>query len=531
MYSYANPKEVLQYTNNKEIADHKRRLLETYEISSGKLKTKVEITARKRLTYYNLLLPEIGIATVALIRDIKERILSSMDLSSNMFSDPQVMKELRNVLAQEAGRLLQKELLSMKPELKDHLIQILINDTLGLGDMEFLLNDNYIEEIVINSVREPVRVYHKKYGWMNTNIQMESENDTLDYAHMIARQVGREITTLNPRLDAYLSNGDRVNATLNPISIKGHTITIRKFVRDPWTATDMIRNRTISSEAMALIWLAMQYEMNIIISGGTASGKTSFLNTCMPFIQPNHRIISIEDTKELQLPDFLYWCPLLTREPNHEGKGEVTMLDLLVNTMRMRPDRIIVGEIRKQREAEVLFEAMHTGHSVYATLHADTCAQTISRLTNPPISIPHSTLDSVHLNVVMFRDRRRGFRRVFEMGEFVPRENKGTGDVKYYPKIIYKWSPKNDVLGACGEEIRLYEKISSYTELSTAEVMKDIETKREILEWLVKNNVRQIEDFGKFMNYYYIDTETVLSALLRRESPWKLIEGNPEDIG
>jgi len=117
------------------------------------------------------------------------------------------------------------------------------------------------------------------------------------------------------------------------------------------------------------------------------------------------------------------------------------------------------------------------------------------------------------------------------MGEFVPRENKGTGDVKYYPKIIYKWSPKNDVLGACGEEIRLYEKISSYTELSTAEVMKDIETKREILEWLVKNNVRQIEDFGKFMNYYYIDTETVLSALLRRESPWKLIEGNPEDIG
>jgi len=112
------------------------------------------------------------------------------------------------------------------------------------------------------------------------------------------------------------------------------------------------------------------------------------LNAMLPFIPTNHRIVSIEDTRELQLPNFLHWVPLNTREPNPEGKGEVSMLDLLVNSLRMRPDRVIVGEIRRQKEAEVLFEAMHTGHSVYATLHADRAEQVLLRLTNPPIGIP-----------------------------------------------------------------------------------------------------------------------------------------------
>jgi flagellar protein FlaI len=204
-----------------------------------------------------------------------------------------------------------------------------------------------------------------------------------------------------------------VNAILYPISTKGNTITIRKFARDPYTIVDLINIKTCDIETAVLVWLAIEYEMNVLISGGTASGKTSFLNACMPFIPPNHRVISVEDTRELMLPDFLYWTPLVKRTANPEGKGEVSMLDLLVNSLRMRPDRIILGEMRRQEEAMVLFEAMHTGHSVYATLHADSSAETISRLTNPPLSIPHNLLKAVNLNVVMFRDRRR-IRRVLK---------------------------------------------------------------------------------------------------------------------
>ncbi|MCX6804298.1 MAG: CpaF/VirB11 family protein, partial [Candidatus Diapherotrites archaeon] len=150
----------------------------------------------------------------------------------------------------------------------------------------------------------------------------------------------------------------------------------------------------------------MEFELNIIFSGGTASGKTTILGVCLPFIQPNHRVLSIEDTRELRPPEFLHYVPMTTREPNAEGKGGIGMLDLLVNSLRMRPDRIIVGEIRRRKEAEVMFEAMHTGHSVYSTLHANTSDETIRRLTNPPINIPQSMLDAVHLNVVMFRNRK-----------------------------------------------------------------------------------------------------------------------------
>ena len=156
-----------------------------------------------------------------------------------------------------------------------------------------------------------------------------------------------------------------------PISVEGNTMTIRKFASKPWTVTDLINTQTISLDAASLIWMGIQYELSTLIAGGTATGKTSMLNAIANFFPPNQRIISIEDTREIQLPSFLHWIPMVTRLPNPEGKGEVSMLDLLVNSLRMRPDRILVGEIRRKREAEVLFEAIHTGHSVYATVHAN----------------------------------------------------------------------------------------------------------------------------------------------------------------
>ncbi len=342
----------------------------------------------------------------------------------------------------------------------------------------------------------------------------------MNYANIIARRVGREITTLNPLLDAHLMTKDRANAILTPISSKGNTITIRKFARDPWTTTDFIKNKTASSEVLALIWLCIQYEMNIIISGGTGSGKTSLLNVCMPFMPPNHRIISIEDTRELQLPKFLYWCPLTTRPENPEGKGEVSMLDLVINSLRMRPDRIIMGEIRKQREAEVLFEAMHTGHSVYSTLHADTCAQTITRLINPPISIPESMLDSVHINVVMFRDRRIGARRIFEVGEFVEDKDPVTRMVHYDANILYRWDPKtDDIVPTENGNVGLFERIGSHTGLSIEEIKEDIESKKRILDWLVEHNARTIEQMGTIMNRYYVDRDAVLDACNNNKDP------------
>lgn len=508
-----------------EILRKTDKVVDSYYITSDNVKIKINIVIKDYIPTYRVIVPEIDVATMALIDDIEEKLIGAVEVSATEIFDPKLLNELKKELREDAGVLLDEELPQLDGETKEHFILNLIHDLLGLGEIEFLLNDDQIEEIVVNSANEPVRIYHKKHGWLETNITLKSEAQISNYANIIARRIGREITTLNPLLDAHLMTKDRANAILGPIATKGNTITIRKFARDPWTAPDFIKAKTANSEVLALLWLCIQYEMNILISGGTGSGKTSFLNVCMPFIPPNHRIISIEDTRELQLPSFLYWCPLTTRPPNPEGKGEVSMLDLVVNSLRMRPDRIIMGEIRKQREAEVLFEAMHTGHSVYATLHADTCAQTITRLVNPPISIPESMLDAVHLNVVMFRDRRRGIRRVFEIGEFLEDINPETKRVSYNPNILYRWDPRTDeIISISHGNIALYDKIGTHTGFTQDEIRGEIEMKKRILEWLVKNNIRAIEDIGKIMNRYYVDTETVIKTVNEDQNPKKLLE-------
>ncbi|MBU4501332.1 MAG: CpaF/VirB11 family protein, partial [Nanoarchaeota archaeon] len=291
-------------------------------------------------------------------------------------------------------------------------------------------------------------------------------------------------------------------------STKGHTITIRKFARDPWTVTDLITNQTCSAEIFALIWHSIQYEMNIIISGGTASGKTSFLNVILPFIPPNQRVISIEDTRELQLSEHLYWCPLVTRQANPEGKGEVNMLDLLVNSLRMRPDRIILGEMRRKEQAQVLFEAMHTGHSVYATVHADTVGETIKRLIYPPIEVPSNLLTAVNLNVVMFRDRRRGLRRVLQIGEYIPSEEGDEVTVK--PNILYRWKPETDKIVAHSESLKLKEDLGRFTGTTQKELVQELKSKETILNWLVKQKIRGIGNMGKLFNAYYTNPDDVL---------------------
>ncbi|PIU21358.1 MAG: hypothetical protein COT15_02790 [Candidatus Diapherotrites archaeon CG08_land_8_20_14_0_20_34_12] len=183
------------------------------------------------------------------------------------------------------------------------------------------------------------------------------------------------------------------------------------------------------------------------------------------------------------------------------------MLDLLVNSLRMRPDRIILGEIRRQREAEVLFEAMHTGHSVYSTIHADTANETIRRLINPPINIPSSMLTSVNLNAVMFRDRRRGIRRVTQLAEFMP------GKESLMANILYRWIPEKDEFKVHNKSMAFFDELSRNTGMDENEIERDLKYKKAIFDWLIKNKIRDINSVGKVMNLYYTDKEKLKSII------------------
>jgi len=485
---------------------------EDYQVHVDRAIIRIKIQKTERGLSYNLFIPEIDKGTKALLDEIRQELITFTNISVGEMADKKAVSRMKEKFMIDADRILKEKIPNITPETLDFLIGMLMQEMMGLGKIEFLINDPNLEEIVIISSKEPVRVYHKTKGWLLTNITPESEAQIINYSNIIARRVGRQISVLTPLLDAHVVTGDRANAVLYPISTKGNTITIRKFARDPFTIVHLIENKTVSSEIASLIWLAIEYEMNVLISGGTASGKTVFLNSCMPFIPPNHRIISMEDTRELMLPDFLYWCPLVTRSQNAEGKGEVSMLNLLVNSLRMRPDRIVLGEMRRQQEAEVLFEAMHTGHSVYATVHADTANETIRRLTNPPINVPPNMLGNVNLNVIMFRDRRKGIRRVYQVAEFMPGKDSVTAN------ILHRWVPETDKFVTHNKSLAFFDELARHTGMSETEIKQNTEEKKRILEWAIKNNTKDLSSVGKIMNLYYTNKERLRAIMINNRA-------------
>ncbi|MBD3155267.1 MAG: hypothetical protein GF368_01265 [Candidatus Aenigmarchaeota archaeon] len=502
----------------KKLKREEKEVLDKYGINVDKVFGEVRVIEDpdEFVPIYKLITPQVEKGTGVLIDQIKETMISEMKLSVSELLDPKKISEIKKKFFLKSLKMLGEQIPNLPIDKKQFLAGSMVHEMLGLGRIEMLIGDGNLEEIVVNNSEEPCWVYHKKYGWLKTNIKMETEDRIGNYASSIGRRIGKQISTLNPLLDAHLISGDRVNATLFPISTKGNTITIRLFRRNPWTITDLIANKTVDAEDAALIWLAMQYEMNILISGGTGSGKTSFMNAVIPFVPPNQRIISIEDTREIVLPDFLHWVPLTTREPNPEGKGKVDMLSLLVNSLRMRPDRIIVGEIRREKQAQVLFEAMHTGHSVYATLHADTADETLRRLINPPINVPETLVEAIDLIVVMYRDRRTGKRRVYEIAEFSQMEN------KMFVNIISRWNPKKDKSEKIGD-FKFLKKIKMFADLSDSEIKKDLKNKETILKWIRKNKINTVNGVGKVVAETYNDSKKVMEIVKKKKKPEAIV--------
>ncbi|MEM3556128.1 MAG: type II/IV secretion system ATPase subunit [Candidatus Micrarchaeia archaeon] len=489
------------------------KVLESYRVEVNHVPSNIsimDVKGESRAVYF-LSPPKLGPYTKAFMDYLRDELAKVITVQSEEITDVRKFGDVRDKFYNAAFKKLSEEIPGLDEEKRKVLAGILLHRMYGLGDIEVLMADDWLEEVAVNGSSVPISVYHRKHGWMKTNLRLESEEEIYNYAAQIGRKAGREITLLSPILDAHLPTGDRANATLFPISSYGNTITIRRFSRNPWTLVDFVSEKmnTLSNEMAAFLWLCMQYEVNMLIVGGTASGKTSTLNTLCSLIPPSNRTITIEDTRELSLPNYLKWnwVPLTTRNPNPEGKGEVRMLDLMLASLRMRPDRIIVGEIRRRREAEVLFEAMHTGHAVCSTMHADTAAQALRRLTHPPIELPMTELESLQLIVVQYRDRRKEIRRVYEIAELV------VSPVEAVTlNTIFKWKARTDSFEPVNESVRILEDLNLHTGMTSEEIKKDIKEKMKILEWMKRKGIRSIDEVGAVVGVYYKTPEVVLKA-------------------
>ena len=477
--------------------------IDRYQFNSNEIPIDVRIIKVKEdyVPIYNITISAISKETEFILEKVRGELIKEVDLGAVEVPLENDVTIIEKKFEESIKVLIEKYFPGMEENVSKFLIAYLINRSLGMGNIEILMDDNNLEEVAINGAKDPVWVYHRKHGWLKTNLMVKSEEEVKHYSSMIGRKIGRQINVLSPLMDANLQTGDRVNATLAPISNFGNTITLRKFAAKPWTITDFIKNKTTSFDTAAMIWLGVQYELSILISGGTATGKTSMLNVVANFFPQNQRIISIEDTREIRLPKYLHWVPMLTRLPNPEGKGEVSMLDLLVNSLRMRPDRIVVGEIRRKREAEVLFEAIHTGHSVYATVHANNTQETITRLTNPPIEVPKTMLPAISMIVVQYRNRRTGIRRTFQVSEINPDSS---------TTVILQYDPKKDDLKSVAKSKTMMKTIGEYTGLSLNTLQKDLKEKVNVLKWLVKQDIDSVDGVGKVMAEYYSNKENLM---------------------
>ena len=447
-----------------------------------------------------------------LLGEIRENLVDLAISSGENFqpNEEKLLNDIRNFLFAK----LSENNTQISQEYLNSLSQKLLRDIVGYGEIDSLIQDDNLEEIMIIGINKPVFVYHREYGMMKTNIVFSDERELMDLIDSIARQINRRIDQESPILDGRLIDGSRINATIPPVSADGPSLTIRKFKRDPFTIIDLINSKTISIELAAFLWLCIDglgvKSANAIISGGTSSGKTTTLNALSAFINPKERIITIEDTLELQIPHE-HVIRMETRPANVENKGELTMNDLVKNSLRQRPDRIIVGEVRAE-EAITLFTALNTGHSGFGTLHSNDARETITRLTNEPMSVPEIMIQAIDFIIMqnrIYTPSGVSFRRISEVAEVVGMEN---GVIQL--NKIFQWNPERDTIENVSVSSKTLNQIADLSGKSLNEIRREIENRESVLKHMVRENIRSVDEVNAVLELYYRNPEKVLNRII-----------------
>jgi len=330
--------------------------------------------------------------------------------------------EVRRTIRQMYETILEEESIVLSRAERERLFEQIVAEILGLGPLEPLLADDSITEIMVNGAKN---VYVERSGKLErTSVTFESNEHLMRIIERIVAPLGRRIDESSPQVDARLKDGSRVNAVIPPISLIGPVLTIRKFFRVPLQVADLIRLGTATEEVMEFLRACVVAALNIIVSGGTGTGKTTFLNVLSSYIPADERIITIENAAELQLRQD-HVVTLESRPPNIEGKGEITIRDLVINALRMRPDRIVVGECRGGEALDML-QAMNTGHEgSMTTLHANNTREGLSRLETMVLmagmELPHRAIReqiAAAIDLIIQLERLRdGSRRVVAITE------------------------------------------------------------------------------------------------------------------
>ncbi len=503
--------------------------LEYYPVNPPHAYVQVVFNKDEKDTRYRVIEPKLTKDERKVLAFIEDTMVDVLDATPQELED----EGLEEFLVQKFEEIVYDYAIDMgddeeeEKKVKDKLLYYIYRDFIGEGRIDVMMRDPMIEDISCDGPHQPVFLYHRKHESVKSDVKFRDHEELDSFVIRMAQRAGKHVSISDPILDATMPDGSRLQATLaKEVSAHGSTFTIRKFRDEPFTPPDLVKFGTMSAEMLAYWWLAIQHAASAIYAGGTASGKTTGLNAIMLFIPPQMKIVSIEDTREINLP-HPNWIAGITRtgfgprDDKGRQAGEIDMFQLLKNALRQRPEYIVVGEVRGA-EAYNLFQAMATGHAAYGTMHADSVDAVIHRLESDPINIPRSLLSALDVISVQVQARVGGkrVRRTKQLSEIVGLD---PHTQEILTNEVFRWVPKDDSFKYSGVSYVL-ERIQVEQGKTSEDMRRELENRVEIIKYLIRHDIRDFRDVGGIVATYYKDPDEVME-IIRSDRPWRAKKG------
>ncbi len=453
---------------------------------------------------YQLIEPPLSEEEQDLLEELNDTLNRTLRYNWEMMN----IKDREQYLMESVDSFLNSREIKIDKISKQRIMYYVVRDHVGYQKIDGLLRDEFVEDISCDGVGVPIYVFHKKYQSIKTTISYKDDDELNSFIVYIAQKCGKQISVAEPILDGTTTEGHRVQATYGrEVTTRGGTFTIRRFKERPFTPTELVLFGTASPEIVAYLWLMVEHGESAIVIGGPACGKTSTLNAFSMFIPPTAKIVSIEDTREINLP-HQNWIPGTTRsgigEATLTGKsaGEIDMYDLVRAALRQRPNYIIVGEVRG-KETYTMFQAMATGHTTYSTMHADSIISMIHRLENPPINCPRILMTALNNVIIqkMARVKNETVRRITQLVEnvgFEPETN------ELITNVVFEWDQGKDTHKFKGHSY-LFDKIMTMKNLTHNEMMEEFERRTDVVRYWVEKRVLDFREIWSTISDYYKD--------------------------
>ncbi|MBW3582619.1 MAG: Flp pilus assembly complex ATPase component TadA [Euryarchaeota archaeon] len=503
--------------------DDRYKEVETYPIHPPYAYVRILYDEDAKEYVYQVLEPELTETEAEILRFIEETLVDTLTVAPGEIEES---SELDFITDRFNDAIFDYSIILHEDEaeeetIKKKLLYYIRRDFIGHGPIDVIMEDPYIEDISCDGPDVPIFLYHRKYESVRSTVRWESHEQLDSFVIKLAQRAGKHISVAEPILDATMADGSRLQSTLGKeVSAGGSTFTIRKFRPDPFTPPDLVLFRTMSAEMLSYLWITVQHGGSCLYAGGTASGKTTSLNAILLFIPPQMKIVSIEDTREVNLPHE-NWIAGITRSgfgPRDQyGRqaGEIDMFQLLKNALRQRPEYIIVGEVRGQ-EAYSLFQAMATGHAAYGTMHADSVDAVIHRLESDPIKIPRTLLEALDVVSVQIQTRVGGkrVRRTKQISEIVGIDPH-TREI--LTNEVFRWVPKDDSFKFSGVSYVL-ERIQIEKGMPAGSMQRELQRRAEIIQWMIDHHTQDYREVSKVVSAYYKEPEKLM-AYIRGELP------------